>query len=284
MQGIDDKLLSQLEVGFKLPVKPAALNQLQAELNRSDPSLDKVSELITADVALAATVLRLINSPELMSELEITDVRQAVKLLGLNTISHLTSRYLVKQVFDQSSCCISLARFWDSATEISRLCLYLAQGLRHDIALDNVQTLGLFHDIGIPVMALNFPDYVQVLNAANDDGKASLTALEDQRYPCNHAMLGFYMAHSWHLPSALCKVILHHHDVHFLDEPHGEEEKLYYAILKIAENIAHVHKRFRNINHWHLLEPKVFATLGWQHQDYQTHLDGGQNLLVFAAD
>ncbi|WP_105213433.1 HDOD domain-containing protein [Pseudoalteromonas sp. T1lg22] len=283
MLGINDDVFSQLETGYKLPVRPAALNELQAELNRSDPSLNKVSELITADVALAALVLRLINLPELMSELEITDVKQAVKLLGLNTISHLTSGYLVKQVFPQPSCCISLDRFWDSATEISRLCLYLAQGQKHGIALDNIQTLGLFHDIGIPVMAMNFPDYVQVLSAADDNCQASLTALEDQRYPCNHAMLGFYMANSWHLPSSLCSIVLHHHDLHFLDEPHSEEEKLYYAILKVAENIAHVHKRHRDINHWRQLEAKVFSTLDWQQSDYKHCLENGQNLLLLGA-
>ena len=56
MQGIDETLLSQLEAGFKLPVKPAALEQLQAELNRNDPSIDVVSELIATDVAMSATV------------------------------------------------------------------------------------------------------------------------------------------------------------------------------------------------------------------------------------
>ena len=66
-------------------------------------------------------------------------------------------------------------------------------------------------------------------------------------------------------------------------EPHSEEEKLYYAILKVAENIAHVHKRHRDINHWHCLEPKVFATLDWQQNDYQDRLNTGHNLLLFGT-
>ncbi|QFU03740.1 HDOD domain protein [Pseudoalteromonas sp. THAF3] len=285
MQGIDETLLSQLEAGFKLPVKPAALEQLQAELNRNDPSIDVVSELIATDVAMSATVLRVVNSPNFGKEKEITDINYAVILLGLNTISHIVSRYLLKQVFRQQGCCISLARFWDTSTEISRLCVYIGQSLTRSLPADNLQTLGLFHDIGIPVMAMNYPDYVNVLNEANDNVHASLTQLEDKRYPCNHAILGFYMAHSWHLPKVLCNTVLRHHDLDFLDEHQSsEEERLYYAILKVAENIAHTHKRFRSINNWSSIESQVLVTLGWQQNEYQARLEAGESLLIFNAN
>ncbi|MFY8273956.1 HDOD domain-containing protein [Pseudoalteromonas sp. SSDWG2] len=285
MQRIDEQILSQLEAGFKLPVKPKALHHLQEELNQPEPCLDKVSELIAADVAMSAAVLRVVNTPGFAPEPEIADIKYAVILLGLNTISHITSRYLLKQIFRQENSCISLARFWDTSTEISRLCGYLGQAIKQKtIPTDNLQTLGLFHDIGIPMMAMNFPDYVDVLNEANDSISTCLTELEDKRYPCNHAILGFYMAHSWHLPRILCSTVLRHHDIDFLDEPHTQEEKIYYSILKVAENIAHVHKRFRNINHWATLKPKILKTLDWQESEYEKYVNAGESLLIYNTD
>ncbi|WP_462156531.1 HDOD domain-containing protein [Pseudoalteromonas sp. GB56] len=284
MQRIDEQLLAQLEAGFKLPVKPTALHLLQEELNRPEPCLDTVSELVAADVAMSAAILRVVNSPGFGQNQEIADIKYAVILLGLNTISHIASRYLLKQVFRQEACCISLARFWDTATEISRLCSYLGQGVRNkNIQVDNLQTLGLFHDIGIPMMAMNFPDYVHVLNEANDNINVSLTEIEDKRYPCNHAILGFYMAHSWHLPNILCNTVLRHHDIEFLDEQRTEEERIYYSVLKVAENIAHFHKRFRNINYWSSLQPKVLETLGWEENQYQNYLEAGESLLIYGS-
>ncbi|WP_168427344.1 HDOD domain-containing protein [Candidatus Colwellia aromaticivorans] len=67
-------------------------------------------------------------------------------------------------------------------------------------------TIGLFINCGIPLLALKFSDYKSVLIEANGLGINSIK-LEEQKYCTNHAVLGYYIASSWHLPKEICSLI-----------------------------------------------------------------------------
>ena len=53
---------------------------------------------------------------------------------------------------------VALPRFWDSAKNTASLCAFLVNKLKlYDAS--QAYTLGLFHDVGIPLMAPNSPNY-----------------------------------------------------------------------------------------------------------------------------
>ncbi|MFY0641488.1 MAG: HDOD domain-containing protein [Bermanella sp.] len=49
-----------------------------------------------------------------------------------------------------------LDRFWDAATKVASLCSYLAVRLT-TISQDKAYSIGMLHDIGIPIMLSNYP-------------------------------------------------------------------------------------------------------------------------------
>ena len=121
MFDIDENVLSDLKKGFNLPPKPELLTQLQQAISEQEPNLNHIADIVNGDVAIAAAVIKVINSPFYGLARTVTDIKQAVMFLGLDSINHLVTGFLIKQAFNQSQCCISLERFWDSATEIAHI-------------------------------------------------------------------------------------------------------------------------------------------------------------------
>jgi hypothetical protein len=50
-------------------------------------------------------------------------------------------------------------------------------------------------------------------------------------------------------------------------------QKLNFAILKLAENIVHNHKHFRDSADWSYLQDKVFTLLDIDEDDYQDYVE-----------
>lgn len=268
---IDAQVMDDVKHGFQLPAKPDMLARLQQELSLPTPDLNRVANLVASDVAAAAVVLKVINSPYYGLARTVTDIRQAVMFLGLEAITHLVSGYLLQQAYDQNRCSIRLERFWDTANDIAQVCSIIGQHqkLKSRIPVENLHLLGLFHDAGIPAMAMHYPDYIKVLVAANRDYDRSLIDHEEERYGTNHATIGFYLANQWHLPKETCQLILRHHDFTVFSEQADEECVLQMAVLKMAENLVHQIRRFVAAPEWAHIKAKVLNVLNLDEEDYQ---------------
>lgn len=60
--------------------------------------------------------------------------------------------------------------------------------------------IGLFHDAGIPAMAMNYDDYINVLAESNRDYHVSLIEREERSYKTNHAVVGYFLSTPCNLP------------------------------------------------------------------------------------
>ncbi|NOU49692.1 HDOD domain-containing protein [Pseudoalteromonas sp. JBTF-M23] len=276
MINIDDKIIKDIKRGFNLPPKPELLERLQSELQQPEPELNQIAQLIATDLSTSAAVLKVINSPTYGMSRTITDIKQAVMFLGLDSVTQLVTGCLLQQAFEQTKCCISLERFWDTSSEIAAISTLIGKKVKSKVPSENLHMLGLFHDAGIPAMAVKYPDYVKLLNEANNND-ASLIALEGKVYNTSHTVVGFYLASSWHLPKQICQLILRHHDTEFLFEPHDQESLISYATLKMAENLVHTQKRFVSTPDWPLVKNEVLNVLEIDEDDYQDILEDTQD-------
>ncbi|MDK1311657.1 HDOD domain-containing protein [Pseudoalteromonas ardens] len=268
MLNIDEKTLAELRSGFNLPAKPEVLEHIQNELNSEEPELNRVANIISQDVATSAAVLKVINSPAYGMSRTVSDIKQAVMFLGLNSITQIVTGYLLKEAFDQSLCCISLERFWDNAIDISQIAMLIGKRVRANVPIENLQLLGLFHDAGIPAMAMRYDNYKEVMTRAIQRPEYTLANYEEELYPTNHAVVGYYLASSWNIPKSMCQIILRHHDPQYLEEERDESEQQAFAILKLAENLAFEGKYFRNCADWHAFKDKIMIVLNIHDDDY----------------
>ena len=253
--------------GFRIPVKPEIINEIQRISTSAEPSLPDAARVIAKDIGLSGAILKTINSPFYGMSRMISDIEQAVILLGFDVVNTLVTCQSIKAAY-VDKCCISLERFWDTATDVANAMLYLGKNLKDQIPQENLYTLGLFHDCGIPAFAIKFDDYKETLIKANSSNELTLTDLEDQLYNSNHAIVGYFIASAWKLPKDICNIILQHHSTDYLSNISGEAEQLMYAVLKAAENMVNRNRRLEEAVDWQFVKHDVFDVLGIHELDF----------------
>lgn len=265
MTSLDDKKSAILS-GFQVPVKPEVLSRIDQLMAQKEPDIQKVADLISSDVGLSANILKIINSPLYGVHRQVSDIKQAVMILGLKTINTLVTAILLKQSFSGQAS-ISLARFWDDANDIANAMLFIGSKIQTKIPIDMLYSIGLFHNCGIPLLALRYENYKNVLIEANSsDG--NFIAIEEKYYQTNHAVLGYFISTSWNLPKEICQLILQHHDNQYLSSSVDAEYKIAFAALRAAENTVERAKRFNSIADWETSEKLILDILGISTMDY----------------
>jgi HD-like signal output (HDOD) protein len=266
MFNLDNKKMSLVVSSFQIPVKPQILIEMQLLLDNVEPDIHSIAVLISNDVGLSSTTLKIINSPFYGMNRKISEIKQAVMMLGLKTISGLVTALLLKSSF-QGNSCISLERFWDDSLDLANAMAFIGNKVKNEIPVDMLYTIGLFQNCGIPLLALKFDDYKEVLIEANSSGVNSIE-LEEKKYQTNHAVLGYYVASSWYLPQELCVLILRHHEINYLSNILGNKEQLAFAVLKAAEHLVERVKRHNVSPDWAEIKEAALNVLGLTSIDY----------------
>ncbi len=266
MFDIDEQKMNDVISSFQIPVKPEILSEIQNLMDIKEPNIEKIAQLIASDIGLSSAILKIINSPFYGMNRRISEIKQAVMMLGLKVINGLVTALLLKASF-KGDASISLEQFWDDALDIANAISYIGNKVKNEVPVDMLYSIGLFHNCGIPLLALKYPNYKKVLQAANKQHKNS-TALEEKYYNTNHAALGYYVASSWHLPKEICYLIAQHHDLNYLNYNKDPQAQLIYAVLKIAENVIERVKRQRNSPDWESIQEAVLEIVGLSQMDY----------------
>lgn len=247
--------IQQALLGISVPPQPQIMVDLQMEQYMPEPDLNAIATLISHDPGLSGALLKIVNSPYFGLANRIVSIKQAVNLLGCNTVINLINAQSIKGEMTDATI-VTLNRFWDSAQDVAMTCLTLAKRIGYQPA-DEAYALGLFHNCGIPLMLKRFPDYMAVLEKAyaNATPEVRVVDSENDQLDTNHAVVGYYVAKSWNLPRHICDAIAQHHNVLGVFNEDGSRDsklKTLLAILKMAEHIC-----------------GCYRTLGQQEQDYE---------------
>lgn len=245
-----------------IPPRPAILDRIQAEIRKDEPDLNHLTSLISADVALAASLISITNSPYFGFHGRVHTAREALMVLGLNVTSKAITGIIMRRAFPSSP---HLERFWDASARIARLSGWLAQRIRNSaLRADDAYTFGLFRDCGIPILFSRFPGYFDVLNKANHDAVKSFTEIENFSLPTNHAVVGYLLAQSWWLAEETILSIRHHHDLDVLCSatiPPSLNSRYMIAIAQLAEHLLQQHSGRSLTQEWIKLGPACLQLL-----------------------
>ena len=234
---VDQSVLDDISRGFSVPARPKLLLELLKLMADISPDINAISNAISKDIAVSAAILKTINSPLYGLSRTVTDIKMSVNYIGIFGVVMLVTGSLLKKSFDPKSCSINLEDFWQFTSDIASAAMLIGQRYRPQIANDKFFSLGLFHACGVPVMAMKYNDYQQLLDQALTTPELVLTEVEEQYYGVNHATIGYYVASSWRLPKDVCQIILQHHDRHFISEFSSPQEQDLFAVLKLSEQL-----------------------------------------------
>lgn len=267
MVDINESSVKKVIDDFYIPVKPDILTQIQYLMSNSETNISDFGKTIHKDVALSAEMLKVVNTAYFGCKREVSDIQHAVCFMGKDIVNALATSILFRNAYTDLHSCLTLNRFWDDAKDVGFVMTSINKKKQLLLQEGFLHTIGLFHDCGIPAFSSKFKDYKETLIEANGSGCNSI-AVEQSKYKTNHAIVGYYTATSWNLPVEICNIILHHHDLTFINRCNSTHEKLGYALLKLAENFVHRNKRYCESPDWKHVSDDVLRILGIEFDEY----------------
>jgi len=258
---VDQSVLDDIGKGFSVPAQPKLLLSLLKLMADPNPDTHAIADCISKDIAVSAAILKTVNSPLYGLSRTVTDIKMSVNYIGIYGVVMLVTGSLLKKSFDPKNCSIDLDLFWTMTTDVSSAAIAIGKQFKRTIAMDKLSSLGLFHACGIPVMAMKYDNYQEVVDQAILTSELSLIELEEKNYHANHATIGYYVASSWRLPKDVCQIILQHHERDYLDKPDGSPEQDLFAVLKFAEHIISLKYLDCASPDWLYLEERALAIL-----------------------
>ena len=277
---VNEQVLEKVRRSFTIPSKPALLIELQAQLKSAEPNMTRIADIISQDVGIAGGVLKVVNSAAFSLPRSVTNIKQSVLFLGLSGIHSIVTALILKQSMNTLICSISLDRFWDKASLVANIAVFIGKNFKDRLPAEDLYTAALFQDCGIAAMALKYSNYKKVLSASDNSDKYTLADIEEHTYKTNHAVIGYFIASTWQLPRNICQQVLQHHNHDFLNEAEQENEQLLFSIIKMAENIVNLHFTYRNSTDWPQLKDSVLEALYFDEDDYQDMLEDSEHLFA----
>ncbi|GAB1258510.1 HDOD domain-containing protein [Aurantivibrio plasticivorans] len=265
-----DQIQSILQ-GVSIPPQPQILVDLQMEQVSPDCSIEKITQLIAQDVGLSGSILKTVNSNFFGNANNITSIGQAANLLGVNSVVNLVNANSIKGELSDSQI-QDLGRFWDSAMEVAMAAAAIARSIGYPNA-DEAYTLGLFHNCAVPLLMSRFDNYDEVINLAYGASDQSITDVENSLLKTNHAVVGYYVGKSWHLPEYLCEAIHEHHraELSFAEPILDPKKSTLLAILKMAEHSCKIHQLLgcqQRDFEWERIQGSVLNYVGLSEPDF----------------
>jgi HD-like signal output (HDOD) protein len=198
---VDPQLRS---LNVDIPAQPEVLVKLSTLLLDDNINLQALSALISSDMALAASVLKAVNSSLYGLRGRVQSVQHAITHLGTREIASVTFAMGLKAVFPAAP---ELNPLWERASVRAMLMGRIGTALSVDPWA--AHSAGLFEECGKAVLFRHASDRYRKLLAAAEDDEA-LLMLEHAEFGVSHDALGAALCESWGLAaSAVTSVRFH---------------------------------------------------------------------------
>ncbi|MFZ6046815.1 HDOD domain-containing protein [Pseudomonas sp. CR3202] len=181
-----------------LPTLPEVALRVRETAEDPNASIQDLTKVIGNDAALTARIIKVVNSPLLRTNKEITDLQMAISRLGMNYTSNLATGLAMEQMFQATSDVVDrkMREVWNKSTEIAGICHVLC---RHYTRLmpDQATLAGLVHQIGVlPILT-----YAEEHNELLADS-ISLNHVIERIHP----LIGDRILRTWEFPEPIAAV------------------------------------------------------------------------------
>ena len=198
---VDPELRS---LAIDIPAQPEALVNLSMLLGDESVNLQAVSALISADMALAAAVLKAVNSSLYGLRGRVQTVQQAITHLGTREVASVTFAMGLRAVFPPAA---ELEPLWERASVRGLLMGRIGTALNVDPWA--AHSAGLFEECGKAVLFRHASErYRGLLAQAADDEE--LLLLEYEEFGVSHDALGAALCESWGLAAPAVASVRYH--------------------------------------------------------------------------
>ena len=191
-----------------------------------------LSDVISRDPILAATVMKYANSPMYRRVIEIKSVHKAVSMLGLKNVA--TAILIATRRSFNTPATKASESIWEHCMGVSALARLIARKCNRSLQ-DRAEFLATIHDIGAMVLATNLPEYNKVYQTAQEN-HVYLEQAEKEAFGYNHEDISSDALAKLKLPDEMTSLIVHFFQRSALTYIDNDDEKLQ-AILSLVHQM-----------------------------------------------
>jgi len=270
------KIKEVIEIVKELPTLSIVANKVNALLSNPASSARDLADIIEKDQSIAAKILKLVNSAQYNLPQGVTNIAQAIALLGYKNISYIvmtlsvfdTLRNVKEGRFDRT-------QFWLHSIATAFMSMKIADECKHNF-FEDIFTAGLLHDIGKVFMdGYLHEEFIEIVRIA-DKKNISFYDAERLLYDVDHALVGEWIARTWKLPLHIVAGIKHHHQE--VEERRGLSlsSGLFIDFIRLADisvTIRHFGENGDGKNYHPVLNRELFKRLPLDEGDVLKLLD-----------
>lgn len=204
-----------------LPTLPEVALKVREAAEDPDVSIPALSKVIGNDAALTARIIKVVNSPLLRTNKEITDLQMAINRLGINYTCNLATGLAMEQMFQATSDVVDrkMREVWNKSTEIAGICHVLCRHYTR-LAPDQATLAGLVHQIGVlPILTYAEEHYELLADSI------SLNHVIERIHP----IIGDRILKAWEFPAPIAQI-----PSQYLDFTRNSPKVDYVDIVQVA--------------------------------------------------
>ena len=208
------------------------------KLNDPTSNASDVAQSLSRDEGLVLRVLKLANSAAYGMTRNISNISEAIALLGYKSVSNIVLAATVYSVMDKglSGYALDRGELWRHSLTVAYASRYIAQ-VTKKVSPEEAYVGGLLHDIGKVVLN----DYVRfgygIIVKMVEEEQIPFTEAELRVLGFDHAMVGEILVERWDLPKGYQMAVAYHHKPNELPE-----DKLQYQpildVVSVANSIC----------------------------------------------
>jgi diguanylate cyclase (GGDEF)-like protein len=219
-----------------LPTLPGIAMRILEEVQKDDPNVNELSQILSTDPPLSAKILKLVNSSFYNRPSRIMSVHHAINMLGIAMVKNLALSFsLVNDYKNKKSKGFDYACFWKNSLIGAVSSELITQRLDTKL-LENAFFMGLLQDIGTLTLGHCMSKQYDQLLLEMDHTTPCIYVAENRIFGHNHQEIGEYLMKSWGLPESMCIPIGFHHNPENLESNQSE--------IQILTRILHLSSLF----------------------------------------
>jgi putative nucleotidyltransferase with HDIG domain len=205
MSELRSELEQRLSQGtLKLPLLPGVAMEVTAAAAREDTDARVLADILKRDAAMAAHVLRIVNSPVYSPRAQIVSLQQAVGRVGSAKIREIALIIACRAgVFKVKGYESEVDQVFKHSVATALFGQEIARQTRNNV--EEAFLCGLLHDVGRPVLLQALLEVTAERGISSS--RANLLALVSEI----HCRAGAALGVAWGLPDAASQAILNHH-------------------------------------------------------------------------
>ncbi|ACS80859.1 response regulator [Maridesulfovibrio salexigens] len=198
-----------------LPVLPDLYIEITNELNKPEPNLQKLGELVKKDPGISTTLLKVVNSSFFGFYNSVSSPARATILLGTDVLKGLILGVHFIQKLDKDTLGpYSIEKLWEHCLQTGYLAKEICAFMDKDEqTVTNCFVGGLLHDIGkfVFITEMN-KKYQKVLEHVREFG-GPVIDVEKKILGVSHAEVGAYLLGLWGFNEEIVEMVYYHHSL-----------------------------------------------------------------------